>query len=79
MPTRDWKEEFFRIAPSSRLNIIDPEDFCEACGGSGYQTYGSTATWRGGVGGQSMTTDVCCECWGSGDKHRPWPSHRHAI
>jgi hypothetical protein len=19
-----------------------------------------------------MTNDVCCHCWGSGDRHRPW-------
>ena len=49
---------------------------CPECGGSGVKTYGSTATWHGGVGGQAMTMGVCDKCWGSGDKHHPWPSHR---
>jgi DnaJ-class molecular chaperone len=49
---------------------------CRECGGSGVKCYGSTATWRGGVGGQIMTNDVCDKCWGSGDDDRSWPSHR---
>lgn len=39
-------------------------------------TYGSTATWRGGMGGAAMTRDVCDQCWGSGDKHEPWTDLR---
>lgn len=39
---------------------------CAACHGNGYRAYGSTATWRRGIGGQAFTTDVCDECWGSG-------------
>lgn len=46
------------------------EDPCDSCGGSGVKTYGSTSTWRGGVGGQMVTTDVCDACWGRGDKVR---------
>lgn len=67
--------ELFRdhYGPTSRE--IEPEDRCAACGGSGILIYGSTATWHGGVGGQAMTSDVCNKCWGSGDKHTPWPSH----
>ena len=55
--------------------LIDGEQ-CENCGGSGVVAYGSTATWRGGIGGAAMTNDVCDKCWGSGDKFKPWPSHR---
>ncbi len=58
------------------IRMIEPEDQCPACGGSGYVVYGSTATWRGGVGGQALTEGVCDKCWGSGNRHRPWPSHR---
>ena len=72
--SRDWKAECFKYAPSSRADLV--ENLCTACGGSGYQVYDSTATWRGGVGGQTMTQDVCCKCWGSGDAERPWPSWR---
>jgi hypothetical protein len=43
---------------------------CATCDGSGVRVYGSTATWRGGVGGQAVTTGVCDACWGSGDMHR---------
>lgn len=49
---------------------------CTNCGGSGYVVYGSTATFWGGIGGCTMTKDVCDKCWGSGDAHRPWPSHK---
>jgi len=46
------------------------ESPCPKCHGSGVRTYGSTATWRGGIGGQAMTVDACDQCWGSGDEHR---------
>lgn len=49
---------------------------CKHCAGTGTQTYGNTSTWRGGVGGQALTTGPCDKCWGSGDAHRAWPSHR---
>lgn len=55
---------------------IDPDDACPECGGAGAKTYPSTATWRGGCGGQAMTRDACDRCWGSGSASRPWPSHR---
>lgn len=54
---------------------IEPDNACPECGGAGVRAYGSTATWRGGVGGQAITNDVCNKCWGSGKK-QPWPSHR---
>lgn len=53
-----------------------PELACEKCAGLGATSYADTSTWRGGVGGQAFTNDVCDRCWGSGQKHRPWPSHR---
>lgn len=46
------------------------DDPCLQCDGSGRQVYGSTATWRGGMGGATMTADVCSTCWGSGDRYR---------
>lgn len=46
------------------------EEPCKRCGGSGNRVYGSTSTWRGGMGGASMTADVCDHCWGTGDESR---------
>ena len=43
---------------------------CTKCRGTGVNVYGSTSTWRGGIGGAAMTTDVCASCWGTGDAHR---------
>jgi hypothetical protein len=39
---------------------------CSKCGGTGYRAYGSTSTWRGGIGGQAITSGICDSCWGSG-------------
>ena len=39
---------------------------CSSCGGEGIKAYPSTATWHGGIGGQSITEDVCDKCWGTG-------------
>lgn len=55
---------------------IDQKYLCPDCGGSGTKAYPSTATWHGGVGGMTITTDVCDRCWGSGDRAKPWPSRR---
>lgn len=55
------------------------ETACKRCRGAGVRAYGSTATWRGGVGGQAITSDVCDGCWGSGDANNRWPSHRIAA
>ena len=49
---------------------------CSECGGSGEKAYGSTATWRGGIGGQMITNAVCNKCWGSGDEANPGPDPR---
>lgn len=70
------REEYFLVSASSRFYDIEEGDFCTECNGSGYKLYGSTATWRGGIGGQAMTTSVCDKCWGSGSKSKPWPSWR---
>lgn len=52
------------------------EDPCDTCKGSGVRAYANTATWHGGMGGASITHDVCDQCWGSGDKHEPWTNLR---
>lgn len=49
---------------------------CPKCQGYGVRAYGSTATWRGGIGGQSITNGVCDACWGSGDANRQWANLR---
>lgn len=49
---------------------------CPKCYGLGTYAYGSTSTWHGGVGGSTITIGVCDNCWGSGDAHKKWPSHR---
>ena len=49
---------------------------CSKCSGSGVRVYGTTSTWRGGVGGCAITPDVCDQCWGSGVKDRPWTNLR---
>lgn len=59
------------IDTTSRIDFL--EHLCDTCGGSGYLTYGSTATFWGG---QAMITDVCDRCWGSGDADEPWPNRK---
>lgn len=54
------------------LRVREIQSACDRCLGTGVRAYGSTATWRGGIGGQSVTSDVCDACWGSGDSERPW-------
>lgn len=51
---------------------IPEEDYCKKCSGSGVVSYGSTSTWRGGIGGQMMTNGICDKCWGSGNENNPW-------
>lgn len=54
------------------LEIRNIEKPCHKCSGFGVITYGDTSTWRGGIGGQSTTADICDHCWGSGDDIRHW-------
>lgn len=42
---------------------------CKTCIGTGRRMYGSTSTWRGGMGGCTCTQDVCDRCWGTGDEN----------
>ncbi len=58
------------------LRWRDVEDPCPGCDGSGVRLYPSTSTWRGGMGGSMMTSDVCDQCWGSGDAHKHWTDLR---
>lgn len=62
-PDRRWLE---------MLDWRGIETPCKRCSGSGVRTYGSTAAWRGGIGGQLMTSGICDGCWGSGEANRPW-------
>lgn len=55
---------------------ISEEDACRLCNGAGSRMYSNTSTWRGGIGGQALTADVCDNCWGSGDEKRPWVNLR---
>jgi len=49
-----------------------PIRVCTRCGGYGERAYPSTSTYRGGIGGQMITQDVCDKCWGSGDEAKPY-------
>jgi hypothetical protein len=55
---------------------IEPGDACKGCQGSGRMVYSNTSTWHHGMGGQTITSDVCERCWGSGSSSHPWPSWR---
>lgn len=56
-------------------NILPGEE-CPKCQGTGTFLYSNTSMWRHSVGGRAMTWGPCDSCWGSGDKYRPWMSHR---
>jgi hypothetical protein len=58
-------DEFFQRALEWR-GIETP---CTRCHGTGRIAYGSGSTWRGGIGGSTITPDVCNRCWGTGDEH----------
>ncbi len=72
-PPDKW--QFAQELMLDRRNI-QAGDECDRCGGWGVTTYGNTATWLGGIGGSTITDDVCDRCWGSGNRHKPWPSRR---
>lgn len=59
------KGEVERLMANKWL-FIPEEDVCKKCSGIGRRAYSSTATWRGGIGGQAITEDVCDSCWGTG-------------
>ena len=61
----EWLKEFRYI-----------QTLCPKCHGAGVRTYGTTATWHGGIGGATLTPDICDYCWGSGDEDHPWTSLR---
>lgn len=71
---RERRERFWQDACEWRG--VDPECACKDCYGSGVKTYSSTATWRGGIGGQAVTSAVCDKCWGSGNSNKPWANLR---
>ena len=65
---KDAQKEVYELLLSYRG--LEPDDVCRACSGFGRRSYGSTSTWRGGIGGQMLTADVCNKCWGTGSKTR---------
>ena len=70
-------ERSFRHTYSQTMRefLVDDGVCCVKCHGSGYYTYPTTSTFRHGIGGMKMTTDVCDKCWGSGNKDKVWPRH----
>ena len=54
------------------MRSIEPNNACPKCGGIGKRAYPNTTTWRGGIGGQTVTVDICDKCWGSGDITWTW-------
>lgn len=67
-------DEFLKLLREERG--IEEGSECLHCSGFGTRNYPTTGTWRAGAGGSTLTVDVCDRCWGSGNKHKPWPSHR---
>ena len=49
---------------------------CNGCDGIGKKVYANTSTYLKGIGGQSMTDDICDECWGSGKSNAPFRNLR---
>lgn len=72
MPPAPEPDRAAALAWAQHWRGIEATDACPACAGAGTHWYSSTATWRGGMGGQAFTRDVCDQCWGSGDRTRPW-------
>lgn len=72
---RQWRHDHMTLV-INRLDIVEDQDQCKDCGGSGIKTYGTTGTYRAGAGGCTPTGDVCDQCWGSGRASKAWPSHR---
>ena len=68
--------EMTRTEYMYRCRGIRKGDECQKCNGAGTVMYGSTSTWRGGIGGSAMTHDVCDKCWGSGSRFKTWADLR---
>jgi hypothetical protein len=68
--------DYLRSTLDNSSYIYDVEKPCKCCGGLGRRVYPNTTTWRGGMGGQQTTSDVCDKCWGSGDQNCTWLSLR---
>lgn len=62
------REQFLQRLMDER----DIDEICSDCHGSGRKCYGSSATWGGGIGGQTITGGICDKCWGSGDSSKPF-------
>lgn len=58
------------------ISVLNGDVPCPECGGSGVKAYGDTSTWQKGIGGQMITSDVCDNCWGSGNAKQPWTNLR---
>ena len=71
----DWRDRCYQEMLAAR-GIDFPDDACPRCKGTGVRLYPDTTTWRGGVGGQIVTRDVCDKCWGSGDRNVKWADLR---
>lgn len=70
------KEDQLREDVRTRCGQIASEDVCPTCHGRGQRSYGSSAGWRRGAGGQTVTAAVCDQCWGSGDMANPGVDQR---
>lgn len=46
------------------------DDLCHVCQGLGRRMYNNSSTWHYGAGANTITWDVCDDCWGTGDMHR---------
>lgn len=68
-------EQYLRMLQWRGIDA-DQDTICRSCDGAGVATYANTSTWRGGVGGSMVTSDVCDMCWGSGASNRPWTNLR---
>lgn len=55
---------------------IEPDEVCDKCHGMGVRSYSNTSLWRGGIGGQAISSGICDGCWGSGNKDKPWMNLR---
>lgn len=73
------EHEFARMLEWRGISRDMGDTPCKRCHGSGRAMYGSTATWRGGMGGQAITGDVCDQCWGSGNAEKPWTNLRQVA